>query len=276
LISSSKKEVLSHNTTGIAVFKQEKGGEDPRENITLFKGVATDMGAYMVTYVNHFKNAADRKTYYEVEFKPKDGSKRFSLFPNVIQNNKGGEGFSANPDAKHYIHKDIFAYLTSFREGETDTATFKPREMKVGDTLFYSNGRFVLNEVKLQPKDSLDKTGSNSLLVMDVTVISNNGGVYKATPALDVHMKDSMIRRIDDTVVAEGLMFSFNKLNPENGKFELGVKESKTTLDLVTLKVYEFPMINMLWLGVIVMFFGLIISMYYRISQLRGRSLIKL
>jgi cytochrome c-type biogenesis protein CcmF len=93
LISSSKKEVLSNNTTGIAVFKKEKGGEDPMENITLFKGQPTDMGKYMVTYVNDYLNSRDRKRYYQVEFQPKDGSEPFTLYPNTIKNNKG-EGFS--------------------------------------------------------------------------------------------------------------------------------------------------------------------------------------
>ncbi len=74
LISSSKKEVLSWNTTGIAVFKKDKK-EDPAENITLFKGVATDMGKYMVTYVQDTLNPKDRKRYYEIDFKAKNGKR---------------------------------------------------------------------------------------------------------------------------------------------------------------------------------------------------------
>lgn len=275
LISSSKKAVLSNNTTGIAMFKQQKGGEDPRENITLFKGQPTDMGKYMVTYVNDYMNASDRKRYYQIDFVPKDGSKGFSLYPDVIRNNKGGEGFSANPDAKHYLHKDIFAYLTSFQEGKKDTATFQPKAMKIGDTVFYNNGRLLLNSVSLNPSDTkYHIKAGDSLLVMDITVMSNTGSFYRTFPAIQV--KNNLLAHIPDSVVAEGLVFEFNKIvDQQQQVFEAGVKESKATLDLVTLKVYEFPMIIVLWLGVIVMFFGFILSMYQRIVQLRSRSLIK-
>jgi cytochrome c-type biogenesis protein CcmF len=275
LISSAKKNVLSHNLTGIAVFKQEKGGEDPRENATLFKGQPTDMGKYMVTYKGDYLNHNDRKRYYEIEFSPKDGSKKFTLYPDVIKNNKG-EGFSANPDAKHYWHKDIFAYLTSFQEGKKDdTTSFKPNNMKVGDTIFYSNGRIVLNNVSFNPTNTIHRIAAgDSMLVMNITVIDHEGSYYNAFPALQI--KNGAVRAIPDTVESQSLVLQFSKVNDQQkGVLELDVKESKATLDLVTLKVYEFPMINLLWLGIIVTFFGFILSVYKRIEQLRVGTLPK-
>jgi cytochrome c-type biogenesis protein CcmF len=275
LISSSKKAVLSNNTTGIAAFKKQKGGEDPMENITLFKGQSTDMGKYMVTYVNDYQNTHDRKKYYEVAFSPKDGSKGFSLYPNTIKNNKGGEGFSANPDAKHYVHKDIFAYLTSVPKDDIkDTATFRAREIKVGDTLFYGSGRFTLTKASLNPEGTRHTVNpGDSLMVLDILVMANSGGLYRTFPAIRLNQGNS--GSIADSVNAEGLVFMFNGVMPDNKTLELGVKESKVMADFVTLKVYEFPMINVLWLGVIVMFFGLILSVYSRVRQLRVRPAVK-
>ncbi|CAA9514566.1 MAG: Cytochrome c heme lyase subunit CcmF, partial [uncultured Segetibacter sp.] len=45
LISSSKKSVLSYNTTGMSPLKMGDK-ESPLENITLVKGLTTDMGKY--------------------------------------------------------------------------------------------------------------------------------------------------------------------------------------------------------------------------------------
>ncbi|HEX6914665.1 MAG TPA: cytochrome c assembly protein, partial [Chitinophagaceae bacterium] len=275
LISSSKKTVLSNNTTGIALFQKQKGGEDPAENITLFKGQATDMGEYMVTYVNDYMNARDRKRYYEIRFAPKDGSKGFTLYPDVIKNNKG-EGFSANPDSKHYLHKDIFAYLTSFQEGKKgDTASFRPNEISVGDTIFYSNGRLALNNVSLNPAGTKYNYGpGDSLLVMDVTVMANEGNYYKAFPAIEISNGNIIPR--PDTVKAQSLEMQFNRvIDQDKRTLELLLRESKDTLDLVTLKVYEFPLISVLWLGVIVMFVGFIISVIHRVRQFRETRLIK-
>jgi cytochrome c-type biogenesis protein CcmF len=140
LISSAKKTVLSWNTTGITVLsKESKGAQgDPAENLTLFKQVKTDMGKYMVTWVRDTIDDIEHKRYFEIEFIAKDKSDSFKLYPDVMKNNKGMEGFAANPSAKHYWHKDIFGYITSFQENNiTDTTTFRNRQVKAGDTLFY-------------------------------------------------------------------------------------------------------------------------------------------
>ena len=50
LISSSKKTVLSYNTTGINIPFDPAMKENPMENITLIKNVKTDMGKYWTVY----------------------------------------------------------------------------------------------------------------------------------------------------------------------------------------------------------------------------------
>ena len=152
LISSSRKTVLSQNTTGIALFQKTKD-EDPAENITLFKGTPTDMGRYDVIYTRDSSNNFDRKKYFELAFKSKSDNEQFSVYPDVLKNNKGQEGFSANPDKKHYWNRDIFVYVSSWQQGTTDdTSQFRPVEMKPGDTAFYSNGMIVLNSVEKDPE----------------------------------------------------------------------------------------------------------------------------
>ena len=44
---------------------------------------------------------------------------------------------------------------------------------------------------------------------------------------------------------------------PSGSKIELGIKEDKSIQDIITLKVYEFPYINVLWIGIIIMVAGL-------------------
>jgi len=50
-----------------------------------------------------------------------------------------------------------------------------------------------------------------------------------------------------------------------SGKLEIGVKESGAITDLITLKVYLFPLINVLWLGVVVMTIGFLMSIRQRL-----------
>lgn len=266
LISSSKKQVLSNNTTGIAMFEKSKN-EDPAENITLFRGITTDMGKYHVTYIRDTVNGKDRKTYFELNFDSKDEKESFSLYPDILANNKGQEGFSANPDKKHYWNRDIFVYVSSWRGEEEDTSSFKSVQMKPGDTSFYSNGVIVFNKAELNPADyKKETTQSDTALVFDFTIVSEDGRMYKAQPAILI--KRNNLVSLPDTVVAQSLIIRFNKiLNEQTGQFEIGVKENKNMSSLLTLKVYEFPFINILWLGIIITITGFIMSILQRVRK---------
>ncbi len=279
LISSSKKTVLSWNTTGITPLRadaNEKGNAagDPAENITLFKKLPTDMGRYMVTYTKDTLNPKDRKRYFEIDFKAKEGGEEFRLYPDVIKQNKGGEGFSANPSAKHYWYKDIFVYITSFQENDhEDTVSFRKREISTGDTIFYSNGFMILNKVSKNPEAMKGKFNEGeSALFLDMTVISKDGRRYAANPG--VALNGMNLRELPDTVLAQSLVVKFNKVVDEKtGKLEIGIKESGAITDLITLKVYEFPMINILWLGVVIMVIGFFMSIFQRIKTARRGNL---
>jgi cytochrome c-type biogenesis protein CcmF len=261
LISSSKKTVLSWNTTGVTPLRADEShaknnpAGNPAENLTLFKGVATDMGKYMVTYALDTINERDRKRYFEIDFKAKKGEEHFKLYPDVIKNNKGMEGFAANPASKHYWYKDIFVYITSFQENnKADTTSFHNQQLKVGDTLFYSNGLVILNKVVKEEPASI---------FLDMTVISKDGRRYPARPGIVID--GQQMQTITDTVRSQSMVLKFNRVvDPAAGKLEIGVKESGAITDLLTLKVYEFPMINILWLGVLVMVTGFVMSIVQR------------
>ena len=269
LISSGRKSILSWNKTGITVL-QKTQQEDPAENTTLFKGIATDMGKYMVTYQSDSLYTRDRKRYFEINFQPKDGSVGFKVYPDVIRNNKG-EGFSANPDAKHYLTKDVFVYITSFKEDDrkNDTTTFRNREIKVGDTIFYSNGLMILKNVKVNPADKKSKYfDGETAMFLDMDVISKEGSRFNAFPGIAI--QGNQIREITDTIVAQSLVLKFNKvIDQKEGKLEIGIKENQSLTPLLTLKVLEFPMIKILWIGVVIMCIGFIMSMVQRIKKLK-------
>ncbi len=268
LISSAKKTVLSWNTTGVSVLqKNEKGAQgDPAENLTLFKSVSTDMGKYMVTYVKDTIDEIDHKRYFEIDFSAKDKSDSFKLYPDVMKQNKGMEGFSANPSAKHYWSKDVFAYITSFQENNAaDTTTFRNKTIKTGDSVFYSNGLMILDKVEVNPPVQQSKLLEGEVsLFLSMTIISKEGRKYQANPGIAI--KGQSLRFINDTIRAQSLVLQFNRvIDQAGGRLEIGVKESGAITDLITLKVYEFPLINMLWLGVVVMTIGFGMSIRQRI-----------
>jgi cytochrome c-type biogenesis protein CcmF len=74
------------------------------------------------------------------------------------------------------------------------------------------------------------------------------------------------LRLINDTIRSQSLVLQFNKvIDQKTGKLEIGIKESSSITELITLKVYEFPLINVLWLGVVVMTVGFGMSIRQRL-----------
>ena len=268
-ISSANKTTLSYNTTGISPLRVDSTQKnspvgDPRENLTLFETIETDMGKYNVTYVRDTFDALGKR-FFELNFKEKKTGETFNLYPDVLKNNKGMEGFSANPSSKHYLHKDIFVYVTSFQDHtEEDTTSFKPINITVGDSVFYSNGYIKLEKVNVNP--SGDRPAGVNELRLQLNVVSKEGLRYVAEPG--ILLEGLNLTSKVDTVKAQNLVLSFNKvIDQEKGILEIGVKESTALTNLITLKVYEFPWINLLWLGVIVTTIGFMMGAYYRFKK---------
>jgi len=265
LISSSKKEILSYNTSGIAMNFGQESKEKTGENLTLVKGLQSDMGNYWVTYESDSAHPKKQLWFYNIRFKRKDGKEEFVLQPNAFVNYKGNEGLMANPSSKHYWDHDVFTYITSLPnpEKQKDTTTFQTTHLNTGDSLFYSNGFIIvegLNENDSVPKDIFGDNGK--LYEASLKIYSKTGSIYTVVPKL-AFAKENFLA-IPDTITAEGLVLQLEKVNADKS-IELGTKESSAVLQYVTLKAYKFPFINLLWLGIIITATGIIISMVRRI-----------
>jgi cytochrome c-type biogenesis protein CcmF len=271
LISSSKKDVLSHNTTGIFINFGEGSKENSGENLTLIKGIRTDMGKYWVTYDKDSAHPQKPLWYYHIKFESKDGKENFTLTPNAFVNYKGNEGLMANPDARHYWNHDIFTYITSLPDPEKtkeDTTKFKTVNASIGDTVFYSKGFAVVEEVT--SRNNIPNAGfapQDSASIARLKVFAKSESIYTIEPLLI--NKSGALMPYPDTVTAENLVVQLQKVNGPKG-VELGIKESDAIMQYVTLKAYKFPFINILWLGTLIMVVGLIMSMVRRIKLNRN------
>jgi cytochrome c-type biogenesis protein CcmF len=265
LISSSKKEVLSHNTTGINLPFDPKTKENPLENLTLIKNVKTDMGKYFATYLsNDSTNPAGNIIYFKVNFQDKKTGESFDLWPNLIKNTKGMENFSNNPDKQHYLDRDIFTYISyaNILDKQRDTSGFKTFPVALHDTIYYSKGILILDTVLVNPSTGkYHFTATDTALLAQIRVITRDSQQYNMSPLLFV--KDNMIHRVADTLFEQNLAVELGTVM-SNKKIQLLTKESADMVPFVSLKVYMFPQINLVWIGVIVMMTGFVMSIAYR------------
>lgn len=266
LISSSKKEVLSYNTSGI-FMPLEQGNRvigNVGENLTLIKGLQMDMGKYWVTYAKDSLDLSKGdKWFYYLDFTTKDSNSSFTLKPNAFVNHKGNMGLSANPDAKHYLTYDIFTYITSLpnKNATQDTSSFKEKTAAVGDSIFYSKGFIKLDSIIVNPTASkYHFARTDTALMAALTVYSKDGPSYQARPALQIKNNQSVF--LVDSVFSQNLAIAFTGLEDKKLKFQ--IKESDAILDFITIKAYKFPYINLVWAGTILMVIGFFISSVHR------------
>jgi cytochrome c-type biogenesis protein CcmF len=269
LISSSNKQVISSssaNGINLQISGKDpmtKETDNPLDNLTLIRQVPAKMGAYEVTYLrDSFGNEKGRR-FYELLFERKDATtkkvlEQFTLWPDVyiMKDNN----MSSNPDTKSYLGKDVFTYISYAinNSKQEDTAQFKIKEMAEGDTAFYSNGIIILNQVVKNPDNGkYHFTPTDAALMADITLISKDSMHYKASPLIQI---DSLgVNQVDDTVYAQNMYVKFAGVT-DGKKIKIGIKESDKLIEYVTLKAYVFPYINLVWLGLIVMALGIIMS----------------
>lgn len=277
LVSTSKKTVISQNTSGIVIpgLTDAKGKpENPLENLTLVRNLDFRLGDYKVTYTgDSLGGAKDAKDYFRLHFTRTDPATQalkedFTIYPDAFINPKGqGEGILANPASKHYPDRDVFVYLTSLpnRNNTDDTSTFREHSLKPGDTLFYSSGLMILNRIihGVDDRTGIDVGASDSVFTADITVHSKDSALYKARPVLVV--QNGRLEFYPDTVMSQGLVLRFAGATAKG--ITLGVRESSSILDFVTIKAYVFPYINLLWLGTVVMVVGLVMSVVRRVRR---------
>ena len=268
LISSSNKEVISNsraNGINLQISGKDpmtKETDNPQENLTLIRQVPATMGPYEVTYLrDSFGNEKGRR-FYELQFKRKDNDTRkiveqFTLWPDVyiMKDNN----MSSNPDTKAYLGKDVFTYISyAVNNKEEDTTQFKIKELAAGDTAFYSNGIIILNRVVKNPDNGkFHFKPTDAALMADITLISKDSLHYQAYPLIQID--EFGVNQVDDTVYAQNLYVKFAGVT-DGKKIKLGIKESEKLIEYVTLKAYVFPYINLVWLGLIIMALGIVMS----------------
>ncbi|MCH5599044.1 cytochrome c biogenesis protein CcsA [Niabella ginsengisoli] len=272
ILSSSKKEILSWNTSGIAVPFGEDSKEKTGENLTLVKGVPMQMNDYMVTYVGDSAHPKKEQTYFKVHFKSKTSNEEFTLLPDAFVNYKGNEGLMANPSSKHYWNHDVFTYVSSFYKptAEGDTISFKPNSININDTIFYSKG-FITIE-KLAAKDNLPVAGfskSDTGYTASVKVQELNGSSYSSDLLL-IRNAGKTLYQTQDTIMAQSLVLRLEDAGANS--VTIGVKESNDVLEYLTLKAYKFPYINLVWAGVIFLVIGSVVAMVRRVRLLKLKA----
>lgn len=279
LLSGYKKHVISIDSTGatrnwdFGKKTFEENLKESRENVLMFRNSAIPMGNYMVTYLGDSVVQNDPPiTYFKINYRkinPKTGDvdEDFMLYPDAFVNPKGQQGLSSNPSTRHYLTHDVFSYISSISDPEqTDTSSFHTLTANKNDTLYVSSGYLVyrglsreITHPDYQPEDGVIAVQAN----LDAYSLAGKLGsihpLYLIQGAQAVSPNDSL-REL-------GLVMHVERIHPDDGSIDFGIKQRAQQDDYVVMKVIVFPYVGVLWAGIIIMVLGFCLSFLYRISK---------
>ena len=272
LISTSKKDIISQNTSGKDVSQLGKSYTNDA-NILLTKGDTLKMGNYQVTFVGRRKEGIN--IYFDVDYLSKDESgkltKSFGLSPLLQLNPRMGN--VAEPDTRHFFTYDVYTHITyaeletQATEGSADEyAPAKNFTVKKGDSIFSSNAIIIFDSLSTNIDKAKYKIDANDIAVQAYFQVLDVTKKYNANPIYVI--KNNSVQPIESTIDPLGLKFLFWQVNPEKGNIQISLQEKKSNVrDFIVMQAIVFPYINILWIGCIIMAIGTILSILERLRK---------
>ena len=289
VVSSVNKTVLSLNQSGTGFFSEtnEQGQVDEqakkgnKENVLLAKNrpVQFANNALRATFksVREAKPNKYFKVDYEVLNSKGEVTDAFTLEPNTQNNPK--MGMVSNPDTRHYLTRDIFTHVTfeSSMEQQKDQSfsQFRTDTVSLGQTFATADGSRQLSVQKINVMQPEAAQQSNPTLHLQAEVLINSlGDTFWAKPEF---ISADQIRFKESIVDAAGVIVIFDRVipdpkDPKNMLFVISSGTRKPKMDYIILKAIEFPYINLLWLGTLVLLFGFMLSIIQRFKELKRRQ----
>ena len=305
LFSSGYSKVVSLNNSGLVISNNPDLEENfNQENMLLFINDPQNMGEYTLTYKGRYHETYDGgyvkavylkdtknenlktlkrplekngKTYqagdtinvygvnhyYRIDYMAEDGE-QFSLFPRAQINPSMG-GLISSPDMKRKLSKDLYTHVSSVPDPTQSIEWSEPKEMEVtfGEKFFLNDYVTVLDKVERVDSVNGKPIGKNDLAVQATILVYGTGETYLLKPYYII--RDNMAGRIPDENREIGLKVGIESIQPEQNTFNLSVRTSQK--DYVVMKAMEKPMINLLWIGTLVLMLGFIMAIFRRYSE---------
>ena len=307
LFSSGYSNVVSINKSGRIIFAEGTPEKENVENIVLWVNDPREMDGYQLVYKgsrleakgvpgyvdkkllrptsdqevmvaresfsangkNYFSKGDSveiypENTYHEVVYTRERDGKQFTLYPRSQVN--PSMGLLASPDIRHTVWKDLYTHVSAIPndEDEKKWSEMKETEVKMGERFFIND--YVATLQSIERIDEVEDVAlqEGDLAVQATVIVSAENQEYLLKPVYLI--RDRMVGRVAYTESELGVRISLLTISPENNAFTFGVET--TQKDYIVLKAIEKPLINVLWIGTLLMLFGFGMAMYRRYEDM--------
>ncbi|HLF34196.1 MAG TPA: cytochrome c biogenesis protein CcsA [Cyclobacteriaceae bacterium] len=304
LTSSGYSFVISQNTTGM-MYSKSFPDEINKENLLLFLNEPRQMGKYQLTYEgkkvkakgvkgyiarNSVASTSDPRrviakvdilegkevkvrkgdtleinpenTYYSVYYESDDGL-NFRLYPRLQENPNMGNVVS--PSIRKTVLQDIYTHVTVVANEERVWSEPYLEEVEVGSSFHI--------------KDHVAEfTGMERMEEVEGTELGENDVAVKARVRILGHQTDFYVEPVylikgnnAGQIPAENLDFGvkigIDKITPASNSFTFSISTSDK--DYIILKAVVKPLINILWLGTLILVAGVAVALARRLMEFR-------
>ncbi len=305
LFSSGYNKVVSLNRSGILI-SADQPTEFNNENLLLFINQPKEMAEYQLQYKGEFVEPRFKKgfvnkndilktrdpytviakkdvvfedrvifkerdtfeifpenTYYKIAYTNAKG-KTFSLYPRAQVNPQMG-GLLASPDINRRWDRDLYTHVSSIRSPEEPHEWSEIKEFPIGlkERFFLNDYIAVVDSIIRVPVVDGVALNENDVAVKARIKIYGEDQEYIAEPIFII--KDGKVARLPDEINNLGLRVYLLHIDPNTETFTIGANTRQK--DWVVLKAMEKPLINVLWIGTLVLMAGFTLAIYRRYDE---------
>lgn len=237
-----------------------------RDNFVLNRGQTAQVAGYTVTYLGQEPAEMGRPAYILDVTDPSGDSYRLK----PVTYRSSTDQWIQHPDVKLGAKYDLFLAVAPnqmFDEGDGPaTLTLTKGESKVVGNNEYSISfeNFEMNMEEAHANQSAQIVVGAKLLVRKL----DEDAVREITP-LYVVREDTTVRFESVAIDDWGLDIAFVGMNVDNGAINVSVVGvTKAEEDWLLVQAYEKPLINLVWIGIILLSLGFVLAIYRRGTEL--------
>ena len=202
--------------------------------------------------------------YYEIDFRDKEG-RVTTLYPRFQINKKMGN--SVSPALKRNLGRDLYTYVAQAPDlDQREWSKTENYTIAVKDTFFLNDYVAVLDNVARVDTFEGKPLGANNAAVQaTIKVMGKEFIQYNIKPTFVI--RDGMVAMPPVENDEVGIRAKFTNIDPKTGKF--GFAFNTTQRDYVVLKAIEKPLINLLWIGTLILMIGFIMAIVRRYREFK-------
>ena len=242
-----------------------------RNNFIVEQGQPVRVAGYEVRYIGTEPGERGH-TRFVLDFTDPAGHS-FRLKPVTYESNTGQ--WIQHPDLKPYFEKDIFVAVTPRAMLDNNTSEVSLRRGQstlIGDGAYRVTFTGFETRVNLPSVLSMDEVSRTEIAVgAELQVLDMRTGLTDVIMPLYVIRKDRSVNPIPAELGEVG--YYFTGMNVDTGEITLSL-DGASTADYVVVQAQEKPAISLVWIGLILLSGGFLLSAARRVVDLRSRPAI--